>query len=116
MLNIESCDEICWRGALDSLEEPALVVNFRGRVMFLNRAALAVFGEAAEGIEAETLFDSAATRWWDIAPLECARRVLQRGGHSYLASIRRERIAPGIGDLSFVHLYERGDVHVLPAS
>jgi PAS domain-containing protein len=116
VLNLESCDEICWRGEVDSLDEPVFVVNSRGRVTFLNRSALSVFGAAAEGIEATALFDTGAVRWWDIAPLDCARRIVQREGRSYLASIRRNRIAPSLGELSFVHLYEREAHHAVAAS
>jgi PAS domain-containing protein len=106
-LNIESCDEICWRGAVDAMDEPVFAVNSHGCVAFLNRAALAVFGADAEGVPATNLFGTQAARWWDIAPLESARRLLDRGEHRYLASIRRERIAASIGELSFVHLHER---------
>jgi PAS domain-containing protein len=113
-LSIEPCDEICWRGAVDALEQPVFAVNPRGRVIFLNRSALAVFGAQTEGAEAAQLFDKGpgTSRWWDIAPLESTRRMLSRGSRVYLASIRRERIAESIGELSFVHLTVREPAHV----
>ena len=112
-LCIEPCDEICWRGAVDALEQPVFAVNARGRVIFLNRSAIAVFGTELEGAEAGNLFDRSpgTSRWWDIAPLEVTRRILPRGDRTYLATIRRERIAESIGELSFVHLAEREQVN-----
>jgi PAS domain-containing protein len=112
-LRTESCDEICWRGAVDAIDQPVFAVDSHGSTVFLNRSALAIFGPAAEGSNAGALFDagSAAARWWDIAPLESARRMLDRNGRRYLASIRRERIAASVGELSFVHLHERDYVH-----
>ena len=114
-LTLESCDEICWRGAVDALDQPVFAVNSRGTVIFLNRTAVAVFGAQAEYSPASTLFDSGPgmTKWWDIGPLENARRMVSRGEHRYLASIRRERIAESIADLSFVHLHEREDANVV---
>jgi len=112
-LCIEPCDEICWRGAVDALDQPVFAVNPRGRVIFLNRSGIAVFGANVEGSEATDLFDRSpgSSRWWDIAPLESTRRILPRGQRSYLATIRRERIAESIGELSFVHLTEREPAH-----
>jgi PAS domain-containing protein len=111
-LNIERCDELGWRAGVDALDEAVFAVNSRGEVVFLNRSARALFGEGAEGGAAASLFDT-GTRWWDIAPLDSARRVLDRGEHRYLALIRRARIAASIGELSFVHLYERQSVRAL---
>jgi len=108
-LSMETCDEICWRGALDALEEPVFVVNSRGVIVFLNRSAARTLGSAAVGIAAADLFDTGGA-WWDIAPLESARRLLDRGEHRYLASVRRERVAESIGELSIVHLRERESV------
>ena len=108
-LSIEPCDEICWRGALDALDEAVFVVNSRGAVVFLNRSAARIFGATAAGITAAELFDTGGA-WWDIAPLESARRLLDRGEHRYLASVRRERVAESIGELSIVHLRERESV------
>ena len=117
-LSIEPCDEICWRGAVDALDQPVFAVNSRGRIIFLNRSAVAVFGAHAEGAEATDLFDKSpgTSRWWDIAPLESTRRMLPRGGRTYLATIRRERIAESIGELSFIHLAERESAHAPLAS
>jgi PAS domain-containing protein len=108
-LSVEPCDELCWRGAVDAWQQPVFAVNSRGRVVFLNRSAVAVFGSQMEGAEATDLFDRqpGSSRWWDIAPLESTRRVLPRGERTFLATIRRERVAESIGELSFVHLSER---------
>jgi PAS domain-containing protein len=108
-LTIEPCDEICWRGAVDALDEAVFAVNSRGVVVFLNRTALQNLGASAVGIAAADLFDAGGA-WWDIAPLESARRILERGGHRYLASVRRERVAESIGELSIVHLRESQSV------
>jgi PAS domain-containing protein len=108
-LSIEPCDEICWRGAVDALDEPVFVVNSRGSVVFVNRSAAKVLGTTAVGRAAAELFDTGGA-WWDIAPLESARRLLDRGEHRYLASVRRERVAESIGELSIVHLRERESV------
>jgi PAS domain-containing protein len=105
-LSIESCDEICWRGAVDAFAEPVFAINSRGCVAFLNRAALQLLGDDAQGVAASTLFTTGEARWWDIAPLDCARRILDWRGHRYLASLRRERVAASIGELSIVRLQE----------
>jgi len=115
-LALEACDDVCWRGAVDALEEPVFALNAQGEVVFLNRAAATVFGEEAHGASGSTLFEAGAARWWDIAPLESARRLLDRGGRRYFASIRRERIADSVGELSFVHLHEREPVHAVAVS
>jgi PAS domain-containing protein len=106
VLNIERCDDIYWRGQVDALDDPVFAVNPGGEVVFLNRCALAIFGQHAEGLSAATLFEAGARRWWDIAPLDVARRTFDWGEHRYVASIRRTRIAESIGELSFVHLQE----------
>ncbi len=106
-VSIENSDDICWRSAVDALEQPAFAVNSQGKVMFLNKAAKAAFGEHAEGARADVLLGSAKNRWWDIAPLESARRIIDLQGRQYLASIRRERIAQSIGDMYFVYLHAR---------
>ncbi len=108
-MNIEPCDETCWRGALDGLDEPILVVSSRGVVVFLNRSAVRILGAEAVGAAASQLFDTAGA-WWDIAPLESARRVVERSSHRYLASVRRERIAESVGELSIVQLREHKTV------
>jgi PAS domain-containing protein len=108
-MNIEPCDETCWRGALDGLDEPVLVVSSRGVVVFLNRSAVQILGAEAVGAAATQLFDTAGA-WWDIAPLESARRVVERRSHRYLASVRRERIAESVGELSIVQLREHNTV------
>jgi PAS domain-containing protein len=113
-LSLEPCDEICWRGAVDALSEPVFAINPRGRVIFLNRSAVKAFGIQTEGSAATDLFDKGPgmNRWWDIAPLESTRRMLMRGGRRYLASIRRERVAESVGELSFIHLTERQPANV----
>jgi len=105
-LSIESCDEICWRGAVDAVIEPVFAINSRGCVAFLNRAALQLLGNDAQGVAASTLFDTGEARWWDIAPLDSARRILDWRGRRYLASVRRERVAASIGELSIVRFQE----------
>lgn len=115
-LNMEPCDEICWRGEVDALDEPVFAINADGDVVYLNRPALAVFGERAEGVAATELFESGVLRWWDIAPLDSARRTLDRGKHRYLVSIRRTRIAESIGELSFIHLHELEPVDAVAMS
>jgi PAS domain-containing protein len=105
-LSIESCDEICWRGAVDAVAEPVFAINSRGCVAFLNRAALQLLGNDAQGVAASTLFGTGEARWWDIAPLDSARRILDWRGHRYLACMRRERVAASIGELSIVRLQE----------
>lgn len=114
-INMERCDDISWRGEVDALDEPVFAVNASGNVVFMNRSALAVFGENAEGGAAIGLFESEAGRWWDIAPLESARRTLERTDRRYLASIRRRKIADSIGEVYFVHLHEIGSVHAVAA-
>jgi PAS domain-containing protein len=116
VVNIERCDDICWRGEVDALDEPVFAVNARGEVAFMNKAALQLFGAAAEGAAAARLFDSGSARWWDIAPLQSARRALHRGERRYVALIRRARVADSVSELSFVHLYDRAQTHVAQAS
>jgi PAS domain-containing protein len=115
-INIERCDDMCWRGEVDSLDEPVFAINARGEIAFLNRTALSVFGEDADGASATQLFSTGTARWWDIAPLESARRPVERRGRRYIASIRRKRIADTIGELAFVHLQEAGKMHAVAAS
>jgi PAS domain-containing protein len=108
-LNIEGCEDICWRRSVDALSEPVFAVDSRGDVAFLNRAAVEIFGPDAEGAAATLLLESGPGNhhWWDIAPLESARRLFDMRGRRYLASIRRERVAASVGELSFIHLHER---------
>ncbi len=107
VIDVERYDEIGWRGEVDALEEPVFAVNSTGDVMFPNRAAVALFGDGVEGNGAASLFETRVARWWDIAPLEHARRILDRGAQRYIASIRRARIAPSVGELYFVQLRDR---------
>ena len=108
-VSIENSEDICWHKAVDALEQPAFAVDSHGKVVFLNKSAAATFGADAEGATAESLLGTGPSknRWWDIAPLESARRVVDLRGEPYLAYIRRERIAPSIGELSFIHLQPR---------
>jgi PAS domain-containing protein len=112
-MDIEPSDETCWRGALDALDDPVVVLSSRGVVAFLNRSAVQVLGGEAVGAPATQLFDTAEA-WWDIAPLESARRIVERGSHRYLASVHRERVAESIGELCIVQLREHPAV-TLPA-
>ena len=104
LVSIESCDEICWRGAVDAIAEPVFAINSRGSVAFLNRSARQLLGSDAQDVAASTLFETGEVRWWDIAPLDSARRILDWRGHRYLACMRRERVAESIGELSIVRL------------
>jgi PAS domain-containing protein len=117
-MQIESYDEICWRGSLDAIDEPTFAIDSHGCVVYLNKAATGALGDAAEGSQAAALFGGGqkTVRWWDIAPLDSAKRVLDLGGRRYTASIRRERIAESIGDICFVHLRakERSDAVAVP--
>jgi hypothetical protein len=110
-LSVEKCDDLCWRGEVDAIDAPVFAINSNGEVLFLNRRARAVFGDAAEGAPAAGLFGQRS--WWEIAPLDSARRTLDRDGRRYLASIHRERVAESIGELSFVHLQDIGSAHAL---
>jgi len=101
-----------WRGALDALEQPAFAINSRGNVAVLNRQARAMFGEHVEGFPVADLFDT-GTRWWDIAPLDAARRTVSRGDQQFVAAIRREQIAESVGDVTCVYLHERASLHAL---
>jgi PAS domain-containing protein len=111
-LIIEAADELLWRGALDALEQPAFAINSRGNVAVLNRPARAMFGTHVEGFSVGDLFDTRA-RWWDIAPLDSARRTVTRGDQQFVASIRRERIADSVGVVTCVYLHERASLHAL---
>jgi PAS domain-containing protein len=114
-LVIERCDDVCWRTALDALEQPVFAVHPGGEILFLNLAARAAFGADSEGASAAELFNTTA-HWWDIAPLRTARRMLDRDGQSYLATIRLERIAESVGDLAFIDLQQRHATHAAAAS
>ncbi|HUN76450.1 MAG TPA: hypothetical protein VMU40_18195 [Steroidobacteraceae bacterium] len=116
LLSIESCEDLCWRCEVDAVEAPVFAIGPNGRLMYLNRAALALFGADAEGAVARALFDSGPSAWWEIAPLESARRILSYRGRSYLASIRRARVAPTLAELSFVHLNERSQADAASAA
>jgi hypothetical protein len=115
-VNIERCDDICWRGEVDAIDEAVFAVNSHGEVVFLNRRAKVVLGEKAEGSGAAGLFGEGGTSWWNIAPLNVARRTVERDGRRYIASIRRERIVESIGELSFIHLHEIEPLHAVAAS
>jgi PAS domain-containing protein len=116
LLSIESCDDLCWRAAMDAVESPVFAVDPSGRLAHLNRSALTVFGAAAEGATATTFFDTGPSAWWEIAPLESARRIVTYRGRSYLASIRRIRVATGLAELSVVHLNERSQADAAAAA
>lgn len=103
-LNIESAEDLCLQGALDALDEPVLAIGPRDRILFMNHAASSIFGTDSQGASATELFGAAVARWWDIAPLESARRILDRGEKSYLVSTRRMRVAPSVGEIWYVHL------------
>jgi PAS domain-containing protein len=100
----ERCDELAWRGEVNALDEPIFAINSNGQVLFPNRAAVELLGAAVEGRMAESLFEGSAEHWWDISPLVTARRVVRHGGARYVASIRRERLASSVTEMSIVRL------------
>ena len=106
LLSIESGDDLCLRSELDALEAPVFAIGADGRLMYPNRAALALLGPEADGGLATTVFDAQAARWWEIAPLASARRLLDYRQRSYCAAIQRVRVAESAGELSFVQLAE----------
>jgi PAS domain-containing protein len=101
---VEIFTELGLRGEIDAVDEPVFTVTAAGHVALPNRSAAALLGEGAEGLAAAGIFESDAPRWWDIAPLESARRILRRGSQSYLVCIRRERVVASIGELAFVRV------------
>jgi PAS domain-containing protein len=104
LLTIESGDDLCLRGQLDTLAEPVFAIGADGRLAYLNRAAIALFGPEADGGLATAVFAADTAHWWEIAPLASARRLFDYREHRYCASIRRVRIAESAGELSFVQL------------
>jgi PAS domain-containing protein len=100
----ERCDELAWRGEVNALDEPIFAINGKGQVLFPNRAAVELFGNTMEGRLAESLFEGSADHWWDISPLVTARRVVRRGTERYVASIRRERLASSVTEMTIVRL------------
>lgn len=106
LMSLESREDVYWRAEVDALDEPAFIVSAAGCAVCMNAAARTIFGAATEGMAAASLFDAGAG-WWDIAPLEVGRRILQRQGHEYLAVVRRARSIQSLGELCFVRLYER---------
>jgi PAS domain-containing protein len=106
LLSIESGDDLCLRSERDSLDEPLFAIGADGRLMYLNRAALALFGPEADGAMATAIFDTRATRWWEIAPLPSARHLLDYRERRYSAIIRRVQVAESADDLCFVQLGE----------
>jgi PAS domain-containing protein len=103
-VDVESFPEPGLRAEIDAVEDPLFAITSAGHVALPNRAAAELLGEAAEGLPAAGIFEEASPGWWQIAPLESARRILRRGSQSYLVSMRRKRIVPSIGELTFVRL------------
>jgi PAS domain-containing protein len=106
LLTIESGDDLYLRGQLDALEEPVFAIGSDGRLAYLNRSALTLFGPDADGGLATAVFAAHAAHWWEIAPLASAHRLLDYRERRYHASIRRVRIAASAHELSFVQLAE----------
>jgi PAS domain-containing protein len=106
LLTIESGDDLCLRGQLDTLEEPVFAIGADGRLAYLNRAACTLFGPEADGGLATTIFAADTAHWWEIAPLASARRLLDYHERRYCATIRRVRVAASAGELAFVQLAE----------
>jgi PAS domain-containing protein len=103
-LDVETFAEPGLRAQIDAVEDPLFAITPAGHLALPNRAAAELLGEDAEGLSAEAVFEEGAGGWWQIAPLDSARRILRRGSHSYLVSIRRQRVVPSIGELTFVRL------------
>jgi PAS domain-containing protein len=103
-LAIEIFSELGLRGEIDAVDDPIFTVTATGHVALPNRSAATLLGGEAEGLAAANIFEEERGRWWDIAPLESARRILRRKSRSYLVSIRRERVIASIGELAFVRL------------
>jgi PAS domain-containing protein len=103
-LCFERSDELAWRGAANALEEPLFSISANGQVIFPNRAAVALFGVSLDGRMAESLFDGSTDRWWDISPLDNARRIVRNGQNRYVAAITRERLATTLNEVSIVRL------------
>jgi PAS domain-containing protein len=116
LLILEGCEDLCWRSEVDAVEAPVFAIAPSGRLRYLNRAALTLFGADAEGTMATTVFDPRPSAWWEIAPLESARRIVNYRGRSYLASIRRARVATSLAEVSFVHLSERSHADAASAA
>ncbi len=113
-MTIEPSEEQCWRGALDAMDDPVVAIDCEGRICFGNRAAVEVLGpfEPSQALADQDLgFDSDAARWWDIAPLDSARRLITARGRSYMATIRRTRVAVGVGTMTYVFLQARSQAH-----
>jgi PAS domain-containing protein len=104
VLAIEIFSELGLRGEIDAVDDPIFTITASGHVALPNRSAATLLGEEAEGLAAANIFEEERGRWWDIAPLESARRILRRESRSYLVSIRRERVIASIGELAFVRL------------
>lgn len=105
ILSFETCEDLCWRSEVDALEVPLFAVDSHGRLAFPNRAARELLAEVPEGAPLSGLFESQTLKWWEIAPLPTARRVVTRANRRYVASLRRERIAASIGEHTFVSLH-----------
>jgi PAS domain-containing protein len=103
-LELENSPEIWLRGEVDALDEPMFAVTAAGRVVLPNRSAVELLGQEAEQLDATDIFPDPGRRWWDIAPLDSARRIHQRGAQRYLVSIRRLRVVASVGELAFIRL------------
>jgi PAS domain-containing protein len=103
-VDVETFAEPGLRAEVDAVEEPLFVVTSAGHIALPNRAATALLGENADGLAAAAMFEDGSPGWWQIAPLESARRILRRGSQSYLVSVRRQRIVPSLAEVTFVRL------------
>jgi PAS domain-containing protein len=103
-LDVETFAEPGLRAEIDAVDEPLFAVTAAGHIALPNLAAAELLGAGAEGLPAAAVFEESSTGWWHIAPLDSARRILRRGSQNYLVSIRRRRVVPSIGELTFVRL------------
>ena len=113
-MSVEQCEDRCWRGALDAMEEMVLAIDSEGGVCFVNEAASELFGEPSGAPASDVLrLDGIQAPWWDIAPLDFARRSLTLRKRNFVAIIRRKRIAAGIGAITYVILQERAQTYAV---
>jgi hypothetical protein len=117
-LIIEPGEDIIWKVALDALEEAFLIINAKDEVVFLNRAASELLPPGVRSGKTSLVLGILDTgvRWWDIAPLDSARRLIDCGDARFLASIRRKRVVESLGEFSFVHLHARASTYAVAAS
>jgi len=93
----------CATAALDAEERAALVINARGRIMALNRAASALLPEAALGHEANRALarSSGTPRWWEPGVTGRRRIHVTLARRAYLATATQVAV-PGEQEAMYV--------------